>query len=309
VEVATSSTDHSPAPAFENRGFRLTAGDFQPGDSADVMGLLMRRTGGVKIAARHDAITDEYLLAAGHGKAATLSRKAAHLYLLSQAGIPADQALEALEKIASGTKSFMVIPREGIEKKAYMTQMDPEPGFLDPMENDYGVLQDQTQGFALGSVTPQVARPIPAFGDMMNPGNPAGVGGDFQSGSKDGAPEDLVLRLDPEQLAATAKRLKMPNVFEHGVIGNLSKTFDPLSMIERYLPSIEDGLDNIGRILFLYYWKPKDFEAAYGSDDMESLENDLLSVFRGMGDLVLDLLKRSRSRDQSTGSRPMGDRG
>jgi hypothetical protein len=56
---------------------------------------------------------------------------------------------------------------------------------------------------------------------------------------------------------------------------------------------LEKGLDHFGRILFLLYWKPADFEKLYGSDDMPVLENKLKSQFKSMGDLVLDLIKKN----------------
>jgi hypothetical protein len=49
----------------------------------------------------------------------------------------------------------------------------------------------------------------------------------------------------------------------------------------------------------LFYWKPGDFQDAYGIDDMTDMESDLRSNFKSFGDFVLDLLKKSRAKSRS----------
>jgi hypothetical protein len=90
------------------------------------------------------------------------------------------------------------------------------------------------------------------------------------------------------------------NLFEHGVVGALVDTYDSMAMVDKYLPAMEQALDHIGRILFLYYWKPEDFAQAYGSDDQSQLENKLLSNFKSFGDLVLELLQKSKATQEGT---------
>ena len=58
-------------------------------------------------------------------------------------------------------------------------------------------------------------------------------------------------------------------------------------------------MDSLGRMLFLYYWKPGDFQDSYGADDMVNLENELLSNFKSLGDITLNLLKKNQNRDGS----------
>jgi len=94
----------------------------------------------------------------------------------------------------------------------------------------------------------------------------------------------------------------VPNVFEHGLVGSLINTYDSAAMIDKYIPDLEQALDRLGRILFLYYWKPRDFEDAYGADDMSNLENQLLSTFQSFGELVLELLKKTQKMHKSQGN-------
>ena len=71
-------------------------------------------------------------------------------------------------------------------------------------------------------------------------------------------------------------------------------------MASSYIPDFEQALDRLGRILFLFYWKPEDFAKAYGTDDQTSLENKLVSNFRAIGEMTLELLQKAKL--QSEGS-------
>jgi hypothetical protein len=108
--------------------------------------------------------------------------------------------------------------------------------------------------------------------------------------------KEQLTSMSPDQIAQYASEKQLPNVFEHGLVGTLTQVYDSLAMIDKYLPDMENALDRLGRILFLFFWKPRDFEDAYGSDDMSNLENQLLSNFKSFGSLTLDLLKRSNKR-------------
>jgi hypothetical protein len=106
--------------------------------------------------------------------------------------------------------------------------------------------------------------------------------------------------INPTQLYQLSQERGVGNLFEHGVVGALVDTYDSMAMVDKYLPAMEQALDHIGRILFLYYWKPEDFAQAYGSDDQSQLENKLLSNFKSFGDLVLELLQKSKATQEGT---------
>ena len=113
-------------------------------------------------------------------------------------------------------------------------------------------------------------------------------------------PSESVDTASPLQLYGMSKDRGVSSLFEHGVVGALTNTYDAIAMVERYLPDLETALDRLGRLIFLFYWKPEDFSEAYGSDDQGQLENQLVSNFKSFGDLVLELLQKSRG--QQTGS-------
>jgi len=109
--------------------------------------------------------------------------------------------------------------------------------------------------------------------------------------------------MHPMELAEVSQRTGVKSIFDHGVIASLSKTFDSKGLIDNYLPDLEVALDKLGRLLFLFYWKPEDFMELYGTDDQSSLENSLVSNFKSFGELVLEL--KNKNQQYSLGSAPL----
>ena len=70
--------------------------------------------------------------------------------------------------------------------------------------------------------------------------------------------------------------------------------------MDKYIPDLEKALDKLGRIVFLLSWKPEDFIKAYGADDQSELENKLLSNFKALGELVIELLLKSTNPNQGS---------
>ena len=64
-------------------------------------------------------------------------------------------------------------------------------------------------------------------------------------------------------------------------------------LVAEYIPDMRTGLDRIGRLIFLYYWRPEDFAEKYGAEDLTELESLLISSFKRFGDLVLALINKS----------------
>ena len=171
-----------------------------------------------------------------------------------------------------------------------------EPQFQTQHDSAFGVDVEGPQGYAVNTETERDVPPDHRIGDAYDPG--MGHGPMRDGGDKNGAPIDVLLNSSPDQLAQLSQQDSMPNMFEHGVVGSLVNTYDSGSMLDKYLPDMEKGLDRAGRILFLFYWKPGDFQSLYGVDDMSNLENKLLSNFKSWGDMVLDLTKKSKQKNR-----------
>jgi hypothetical protein len=155
------------------------------------------------------------------------------------------------------------------EKKAYNLRFSDFPVFPESMSDEFGVNeQPNTSRYIVMSQRDTPVLPKQRIGDRYSQET-----------------QDTIDQMQPMDLYNMSKEKGMPNLFEHGMVGSLVNTYDSAALIEKYLPIMEDGLDRIGRILFLFYWKPEDFVSSFGSDDQDQLENKLVSNFRSFGAL------------------------
>lgn len=192
--------------------------------------------------------------------------------------IHADTAYELMSKARdNGSVRFML----GLSKEASRLHLVDRPTFDEGFDSEFGVPTQPVKEYHLRVEGQQQFEPPSAIGDALNPTSPTGL------------PDSTVVSTDPSDLQALADVYKVPHVFEHGVVGTLAETFNALSMLDKYIPKIEDGVDALGRIKFLLHWCPNDFEKGYGSDDMMNLEAEVDSNFTSQGALLLKLMKRS----------------
>lgn len=190
---------------------------------------------------------------------------------------------------AQGSYGFMFGDPEFGTKQASMMRVVDGANFRQSMDPTFNTLLEHPQQFEL-ETDAEYPEPEPQrVGDAYDPGMGLGP-------QEDSVPREMMSSSSPEELAQYAAQKQLPNIFEHGVVGTLVQTYDSVAMVDKYLPELEEALDRLGRLLFLLYWKPRDFEDAYGSDDMNNLENQILSNFKSFGELVLELLKKTQAR-------------
>ena len=153
--------------------------------------------------------------------------------------------------------------------------------------NEYGVLEDDENFDVLEgeSVTEKVNQDSPEV---------------LRHEAENKAEEQMTLTATPAQLAEFAQSSGQRHVFEHGVVVQLAKTYDSNDLVSSYLDDLLQGLDKLGRILFLIYWKPEDFAERYGDDDITTMENMLVSSFKSYGETVLELIKRNPDFEENT---------
>ena len=219
----------------------------------------------------------------------TMSKIAALVHLTKDLQISAPDAEVMLEK----TADWHLGVQNAVKRASVIRIIDTED-FQPSFNQDFGVTEDRPHFQALETEYDFDEVPLHRIGDAHDPGS--GEGPD-QSSSKhpgEGLPKHVLMSSSPEQLAQMSQNT--PQVFEHGVVGSLATTFDSMAMIDKYIPKLEEALDSIGRMLFLYYWKPGDFQDSYGADDMVNLENEFLSNFKSLGDMTLNLMKKNKNR-------------
>lgn len=226
-----------------------------------------------------------------------MPRVALAVKMAAELGIHADVVEESLDMATNGDFNFLYA--QSITKSASKgMRYSQVPAFQTSRDPRFNVDLDTPQSYVLeNDDDDNDGPPNQRIGDAYDPGM-----GQSTQHDGDGLPKDVIMNSTPEQLAQYAASDEVPHVFEHGLVGTLVQTFDSVSMIDKYLPDMEEGLDRLGRLLFLFYWKPRDFEEAYGTDDMNNLENQILSNFKSYGELVLDLTKKSDNKRKGSPS-------
>lgn len=220
-----------------------------------------------------------YVFSCGDEMSAPFTKLAAMVKLTQDMLIPADMAYDMLNKSASAEGFAFYYP--GMEKMATNLRIVDRPNFDLMADPAFGIPLDPSRSFRLRIMGDQIMEPASAIGDALDPETASGL------------PNSTVIATAPEDLRALADIYKLPNVFEHGVVGTLADTFNAIALVEKYIPKLEDAVDALGRILFLIYWCPQDFEKAYGSDDMVNMSAEVDSNFQSSGALLLKLLKKT----------------
>lgn len=212
--------------------------------------------------------------------------------------VDAEAWLDAAVKSASAEHRILEYPEaEGaMQKRANMLPIQNNP--------PYELQGDPIHGIPV-EFGPQIHNLESQWGNPPDVRMQLGEVRDAAGGvtNQDGEDSDFIFHMPPDQLAQMAVLQKMPHVLDHGVVGSLAQTYDASAVMDPILNDMERGLDGMGRAIFLLLWKPADFRSMYGADDMPDLENKLTSIFKGLGEVLLDLLKKNRGN--SNGSPPV----
>ncbi len=210
------------------------------------------------------------------------SKLSAVCNLMLSCDVAEDTAEELLKLAADApSKSYGLL----YEKKAYNVRFNDWPEFYERMNHEFQVLEQPRTNWIMES---EMDRPI-----VM----PHRVGDVWSQDSS-----ETLDTMTPLQLYDMSKQKGIGNMFEHGVVGELTKTYDAGALVQTYVSDLELALDRLGRIIFLFYWKPEDFSASYGADDQSALENKFLSNFKAMGEMTLELLQKAKLAPEGTAS-------
>jgi len=281
------------------RGIRISSDDIKLGTSETINDWIFNHGSEMKKLAVSRQPHDEFEVCFEGSIVRNLSRTSAFAKLAGDLCMPTHLADEVLDEALSHGKSTRVLEDPAMAKSAgARIQLNDREQFQTGHNGIFGVDQEYPQSFLLGTDS-FGQRPEPhRIGDAYDPTLGSGSGNRRGSTTPGGIPEALIFGASPEMIASFSEQNSLPQVFDHGVIGSLTGTYDSGSMIDNFLDDLEVALDRLGRILFLLYWKPADFEKDYGTDDMQNLENELISTFKGYGDLVLNLLKKAKGRNE-----------
>lgn len=222
---------------------------------------------------------DEYFLGLDDMTEGPYGYKTAQMRLAGVYGVDASEARDMLLKSASRGKARAML------KTAQQVSMPAIPEQSFGMDSYTGLpvapfMSEEVPGETVGGVERQDAT---EYGFNMKSGpEAAGAGMD-----------------EAMQLAMEAAQSGQKSVFDHAAIGGLSKLYNVSDVVDSYIPEFYKALDRLGRILFLFYWKNKEFAARYGDEDLSSMEDLLRGVYRSFGDLVTDLESTSPDAEET----------
>lgn len=91
------------------------------------------------------------------------------------------------------------------------------------------------------------------------------------------------------QFLQNAADLDQAHVFDAAAIASLSGNRRIFDLTKNYIPVIERALDNLGRILLLFYMKETLITKQVGNEEYAVAEQKIQDVFRGLGDALLKL--------------------
>lgn len=249
------------------------------------------------------------LIPVGHGRADVMvngRRKAEELTLpylafklAAALNMPADQAIEFATQACAGEKvAFNLISpiqKTKLASAYFERHIAPDVEFQDfDYDQDFNVPihnPDQNQAIVQLMRHQQVS-PQRRYLDAM--GNSGPRNKPFTH-----IPDEIIMQMaNPmQEMTQIGEQMGLKSLLDHGAIGSLTKVFDAGPFIQQYVEKLESSLDYLARLLFMLFWKPKDFADAFGTDDLPNLENKLNGVFLAYGDLVLELRQSSGDKN------------
>lgn len=239
-----------------------------------------------------------YMLATqkGKGKAGITDKMRRDLIAQKQEIEAKQKAGEKLTESDTASLKYIEHALEGKEASAYYEQdLDPEEFEDLEYDGDLDLPVDFADTDQLMSLVTRHQRTTPDrhYLDALGYGGARNPRGGNRSGDRTVIPDEVVMamRNPMEELQEISDRLGQDSVLDHGAVASLIKTFDAKPFIKEYVDKLESSLDYLGRLLFMLFWKPKDFADMFGSDDIPQLENKLDGVFTAYGDLVLELMQ------------------
>jgi len=104
----------------------------------------------------------------------------------------------------------------------------------------------------------------------------------------DGSVDTMQAQVNP-QFMEQAGQLNDAGTFDAAALSSMAQTPSLKEMVAGYLPNLEKSLDNLGRVLLTLWMDEMRIKGDIGDDAFISLEDNLRSTFRGMGDLILKI--------------------
>jgi len=97
--------------------------------------------------------------------------------------------------------------------------------------------------------------------------------------------ENVASQINPDFLDQ-AGALNSDDVFDAAAVASIAQQRNLRDLTQAYVPTLDRALDNLGRILLLFYIHEASIKEQLGGDDYTEIEQRLRDVFRGMGEVL-----------------------
>lgn len=218
-----------------------------------------------------------------------LSKKAAFLSLIGEHGFRenvAREMLRASEQKGHAIYRAVYAPSYGVSKTAAPHTSVLAGGPSAPMDYSYSDERSSEQ-YGNSSVETQYGgedhQNIPEMSSQHTDPSAWDNWNNYESG-------DMKQNI---QLAQQAGANGQKEVMDVSMISGMLKNVREDSLVERYLGTLVESLDALGRLLFNFYWHQEDFEDRYGKSDMPELEDSIRNSFESLGDLIIFLKEKT----------------
>jgi hypothetical protein len=104
----------------------------------------------------------------------------------------------------------------------------------------------------------------------------------------DGSVEGIMNQVNP-QFMQQAGQLNDAGTFDAAALSSMAQTPALKDLVGAYVPNLEKSLDNIGRVLLSLWMDESRIKEDIGNETYIGLEDNLRTVFKGLGDLILKI--------------------
>jgi hypothetical protein len=101
-------------------------------------------------------------------------------------------------------------------------------------------------------------------------------------------PEEVSQQINPGMMDQAAD-FQDQGMFDTAAIAMLAAAPVLQDIMASYVPNLEKGVDNLGRVLLTLWMKEKETKEAVGDEQFIALEDKIRTVFKTLGDVVLSL--------------------
>jgi hypothetical protein len=175
------------------------------------------------------------------------------------------------------------MPQQGMDPSM---MQQPQQGMDPSMQQGQPPMQP---GAAPGGMAPPAQPGQMGMDPSMAQGqqSPQDQGQAFMAGEDD-SPDALAAQVNPQYMDA-AGQLNDSGIFDAAALSSMAQSPALKDMVGAYLPNLEKSLDNVGRVLLTLWMDESKIKADIGNETFVALEDNLRTVFKNLGDLILKM--------------------